>query len=103
LDFRRQKLTRCIQILGPRPGMWDAKKVGIAGPPVKTAAGWLLFYHGITEANEYCLGAALLDRKDPTRLLGRSAQPLMTPLEPWEREGWISNVVFPCGQIVRDG
>ncbi len=101
LNFRDEKLTRCIQILGPRPGMWDAKKVGIAGPPIKTPAGWILFYHGITEAGHYCLGAALLDRRDPTHLIGRTAQPLMTPVEPYEREGWISNVVFPCGQVVK--
>lgn len=103
LNFRREKVTRCIQIIGPRPGMWDDKKVGIAGPPIKTAHGWILFYHGITEAHEYCLGAVLLDPKDPTRVIGRSSQPIMTPVLDWEREGWISNVVFPCGQVVRDG
>jgi predicted GH43/DUF377 family glycosyl hydrolase len=100
-SFRQDKLSRCIQIFGPRPGMWDSKKVGIAGPPIKTPAGWLLFYHGITDAGHYCLGAALLDRKDPTRLIGRSSQPIMTPVEPYERDGWINSVVFPCGQVVR--
>ncbi|HEY6736169.1 MAG TPA: hypothetical protein VI322_00480 [Candidatus Saccharimonadia bacterium] len=103
LNFRREKITRCIQIIGPRPGMWDSQKVGIAGPPIKTPAGWILFYHGITDAHEYCLGAALLDRRDPTRVIGRCSQPVMTPVLDWEREGWISNVVFPCGQVVRDG
>jgi predicted GH43/DUF377 family glycosyl hydrolase len=103
LNFRNEKLTRCIQIFGPRNGMWDSLKVGIAGPPIKTPAGWVLFYHGITADHAYCLGAVLLDRKDPTRVLGRTSQPIMTPIEPWEREGWINNVVFPCGQVVRDG
>lgn len=103
LSFRQEKITRCIQLLGPRPGMWDSQKVGIAGPPVKTRAGWILFYHGITDAHEYCLGVALLDRHDPTKIIGRSSQPIMTPVFDWERQGWISNVVFPCGQIVRDG
>jgi beta-1,2-mannobiose phosphorylase / 1,2-beta-oligomannan phosphorylase len=102
LDFHKEKVVRCIQMFGPRKGMWDSQKVGIAGPPVKTAAGWLLFYHGITTSREYCLGAVLLDRKNPTRVLGRTAQPIMTPIKPWEREGWINNVVFPCGQVVRD-
>jgi beta-1,2-mannobiose phosphorylase / 1,2-beta-oligomannan phosphorylase len=101
LNFRNEKLTRCIQIFGPRPGMWDSEKVGIAGPPIKTQAGWLLFYHGITAAHEYSLGAILLDAKDPTILIGRTSQPIMTPTEPWERNGWIPNVVFPCGQVVR--
>ena len=100
LNFRHEKLTRCIQIFGPRSGMWDALKVGIAGPPLKTAAGWILFYHGITLDHQYCLGAVLLDRKDPTIVLGRTSQPIMTPVEPWEKEGWINDVIFPCGQVV---
>jgi predicted GH43/DUF377 family glycosyl hydrolase len=100
LSFRDEKLTRCIQVFGPRPGMWDSLKVGIAGPPIKTPAGWVLFYHGITNDHWYCLGAALLDRKDPTRLLGRTSQPIMTPLTEYERVGWIDNVIFPCGQVV---
>ncbi len=102
-DFRSEQLTRCIQIFGARPGMWDARKVGIAGPPIKTRAGWVLFYHGITAEGHYCLGAVLLDSRDLTHVLGRTSQPLLTPMESWEREGWIANVVFPCGQIVRDG
>ena len=80
--------------------MWDSLKVGIAGPPIKTPAGWILFYHGITADHQYCLGAVLLDRKDPTIVLGRTSQPIMTPVEPWEREGWVGNVIFPCGQAI---
>jgi predicted GH43/DUF377 family glycosyl hydrolase len=102
LNFREEKLTRCIQVIGPRPGMWDSEKVGIAGPPIKTSSGWLLFYHGITSRGHYCLGAALLDKKNPTIVVGRTSQPLMTPIEPWEKDGWIPNVIFPCGQVVRD-
>jgi predicted GH43/DUF377 family glycosyl hydrolase len=101
LNFRKEKLTRCIQVIGPRPGMWDSEKVGIAGPPIKTPAGWILFYHAITLEHHYSLGAALLDLKNPTRVLGRTSQPIMTPVEQWEREGWINNVIFPCGQVVR--
>jgi predicted GH43/DUF377 family glycosyl hydrolase len=100
LDFHKEQVTRCIQIFGPRKGMWDSQKVGIAGPPIKTAAGWLLFYHGVG-GGEYRLGAVLLERKNPTRVIGRTAHPIMTPIEPWERKGWINNVVFPCGQVVR--
>jgi len=103
VDFRAGRMDRCIQIFGARPGMWDSRKVGIAGPPIKTDAGWILFYHGITDAGHYCLGAVLLDAKDPTHILGRTSQPIMTPSEKWEREGWISNVIFPCGQVLRSG
>jgi predicted GH43/DUF377 family glycosyl hydrolase len=103
LDFAAHKITRCIQIFGPRRGMWDSNKVGIAGPPIKTDAGWILFYHGITVEGHYCLGAVLLDPEDPTQVIGRTSQPIMSPVERWEREGWIGEVVFPCGQVVRDG
>lgn len=101
LDWSEHHLTRCIQIIGPRPGMWDSRKVGIAGPPIKTDKGWLLFYHGITQAGHYCLGAVLLDNDDHTKVVGRSALPIMSPVYDWECEGWIPNVVFPCGQVVR--
>lgn len=101
LDFAEHKLTRCIQMFGPRKGMWDSQKVGIAGPPFKTEQGWVLFYHGINEAHHYCLGAVLLDLDDPTIVLGRTAEPIMEPTTKYEREGWVGNVVFPCGQVVR--
>lgn len=102
LDFSTRTLTRCIQILGPRKGMWDSEKVGISGPPFKTNRGWVMFYHGISTQNQYSVGAVLLDEKDPTVLLARSAEPVMEPYESYEREGWIKNVVFPCGQVLRN-
>ena len=102
LDFKNQKLTRCIQMFGPRKGMWDSKKVGINGPPILTDYGWLLFYHGINEKHYYCMGAVLLDREDPTTVIGRTNAPIMEPVEDYEKEGWIHNVIFSCGQIVRD-
>lgn len=102
LDFEKHRLKRCIQILGPRKGMWDSEKIGIAGPPEKTDKGWLLFYHGITSDKHYCLGAALLDLEDPSIVIGRSSEPLLIPEEDYEKYGWIENVVFPCGQVIRD-
>lgn len=102
LDFKNHKLDRCIQMFGPRKGMWDSLKVGINGPPIKTEHGWLLFYHGINEYKQYCMGAVLLDLKDPSHVIGRSSMPIMEPEEQWEKEGWIPNVVFSCGQVVRD-
>ncbi len=101
LDFSQEKLARCIQVLGPRKGMWDSKKVGINGPPIKTDQGWLMLYHGINDDNAYCMGAILLDLQDPTITLGRSAQPIMEPLMDYEKQGWVGNVIFSCGQVVR--
>ncbi|MCR8454661.1 MAG: glycosidase, partial [Crenarchaeota archaeon] len=89
-------------LLTPREGTWDAKKVGLASPPIKTPSGWLVFYHGISHDNVYRVGAFLLDLKDPERILGRTIHPLLEPIEDYEKEGYVRNVVFPCGTVVRN-
>ena len=101
LDFSKSKLTRCIEIMGPRPGMWDSKKIGVAGPPIKTKKGWLLIYHGVSKTNTYRLGAVLLDIKNPSIVLSRSVDTIFEPLEEYERVGLVRNAVFSCGQVVR--
>ena len=101
LDFKKKRLPNHIQVLSPRPGMWDSVRVGIAAPPIKTKYGWLLIYHGVSEHNTYRVGAALLDKSDPTKIIARGAVPLLEPSEKYEKEGFIPNVVFPCGAIVR--
>jgi predicted GH43/DUF377 family glycosyl hydrolase len=104
LDFEKDKAKRCIKILGPRRNMWDGLKVGIAAPPVKTKEGWLLLYHGISpNRHTYRVGAVLLDLKDPTTIIARSTDPIFEPQEKYEKEGVISNVVFPCGMVIRRG
>ncbi len=102
LDFENEKINKCIEIMKPRPGMWDGKKIGIAAPPIKTKKGWLLFYHGISERNTYRLGVALLDLKDPTEVISRMTDALLSPEMDYEKNGQIGNVVFPCGAVVRD-
>ncbi len=88
-------------VLEPRPGMWDSKKVGLTMPPIETTKGWLLIYHAISDNGVYRVGLALLDRKDPTKVIARSTGFIFEPKEVYEREGQISNVVFPCGAVVR--
>lgn len=85
------------------PGTWEGKKIGIAGPPHKTEAGWVLFYHAVDDANVYRLGVALLDLNDPTRVLARYPYPILEPETPWERLGLVPNVVFSCGSVELDG
>lgn len=100
LDFEKHKVTKCIRILGPRPGMWDGVKTGIAGPPIKTKKGWLLLYHAISrEHHTYRVGAVLLDLKDPTVVLARSTDPIFEPEEEYEKVGVVNRVVFPCGMV----
>ena len=101
LEFKKNLLTRCIEIMGPRPGMWDSKKIGIAGPPIKTKKGWLLIYHGVSKTNTYRLGAVLLDLKNPSVIISRSVDTILEPLEEYERVGTVQNTVFSCGAILR--
>jgi predicted GH43/DUF377 family glycosyl hydrolase len=70
---------------------------------VKTKDGWLLIYHGKDTQAVYRAGAALLDLKDPTKVLGRTKRPILEPLEPYEKNGDVSNVVFPTGVCTMDG
>jgi len=69
---------------------------------IETAAGWLLLTHGVGPMRHYCIGATLLDRDDPTKVLGRLQEPLlMANLE--ERKGYVPNVVYSCGGLVHNG
>ncbi len=95
-----KRISRCIEIMGPRRGMWDGLKVGVAGPPVRVDENWLLIYHGVSRHGEYSLGAVLLDHTG-TSILARTADPIFEPIENYEKEGEVPNVVFSCGMVVR--
>jgi predicted GH43/DUF377 family glycosyl hydrolase len=79
---------------------WENKKIGISGPPIKTADGWFLIYHGVSQAGVYSQGAALLDLEDPIKVLARQSTPILKPELDWEINGFVPNVVFSCGQTV---
>jgi predicted GH43/DUF377 family glycosyl hydrolase len=95
-----KRVSRCIEIMAPRLGMWDGSKVGSAAPPIKVGDKWLMIYHGVSRHATYRLGAALLDASG-TVVLARTADPIFEPLEPYEKEGEVPNVVFSCGTVVR--
>ena len=80
---------------------WEFVQMGNCGSPIEIEEGWLVLTHGVGRARTYCLGAALLDRDDPSRLLARTPQPLLEPNEE-ERGGYVPNVVYSCGGMVRD-
>lgn len=86
-----------------RAGKWDSARIGSSGIPFRVPEGWLLVYHGAAENNAYCLGALLLDAKEPWKVLGRTEEPFMRPELPCERNGFFSNVIFACGGIAKDG
>ena len=95
-----KRVSRCIEVMGPRHGMWDGAKVGSAAPPIKVGDKWLMIYHGVSRHATYRLGAALLDSSG-TSLIARTADPVFEPVEKYEKEGEVANVVFSCGAIVR--
>ncbi len=78
---------------------WESVKIGNCGSPIETEAGWLVITHGVGPMRKYCIGAALLDLEDPTRVLGHLSEPLLSP-EGNEREGYVPNVVYSCGSLV---
>jgi beta-1,2-mannobiose phosphorylase / 1,2-beta-oligomannan phosphorylase len=82
---------------------WEALKIGAGTPPIRTKKGWLIIYHGVSADKVYSAGAALLDLKDPTKILGRSKSPILEPKETYEKYGDVDNVVFPTGACVIDG
>ena len=90
-------------LMGLIPGGWQHKRIGIAGTPTKTKAGWLMIYHAADNLNIYRLGVALLDRNDPTIVSSRLSEPILEPDEPWEMKGDVPNVVFSCGHLVKEG
>lgn len=80
---------------------WEFSKIGNCGSPIWTEEGWLIITHGVGPMRRYCIGASLLDLDDPTKEIGRLAEPLLMPLAN-EREGYVPNVVYSCGSIIHN-
>lgn len=83
-----------------RDNSWDSARVGAGAAPIKTSEGWLEIYHGANTDHRYCLGALLLDLKDPSKVLARSVEPIMEPIATYEKTGFFGNVVFTNGHYV---
>ncbi|MFN2511913.1 MAG: glycosidase [Pyrinomonadaceae bacterium] len=92
-----------VMLASRRGNWWDANKIGLCSPPIETVEGWLLIYHGVRVTGAgviYRVGLALLDLEDPTRIIRRGDEWVMSPREPYEIIGDVGYVVFPCGQVV---
>lgn len=81
---------------------WEFIQLGNCGSPIETSEGWLVLTHGVGPMRKYCIGAVLLDRDDPSKVIGRLREPLLRP-EADEREGYVPNVVYSCGGLVHGG
>ncbi len=89
----------------PRRKHWDSKKVGAGAPPMKTKDGWLLIYQsvGYQDPGRYKIGAMMLDKENPSKVLYRTNNPILSPVEHYENGGFKSGVVYPCGAVIKDG
>lgn len=81
---------------------WELLQLGNCGSPIETNDGWLVLTHGVGPMRTYSIGAVLLDLDDPTQLIGRLEEPLLTPL-PEEQNGYVPNVLYSCGSLVHEG
>jgi len=81
---------------------WEFVQIGNCGAPIELDEGWLLLMHGVGPMRKYSIGAALLDKNDPSKVIARSHRPLLRP-EPGEREGYVPNVVYTCGAMRHGG
>ena len=77
---------------------WEFIQIGNCGSPIRTDLGWLLFTHGVGAMRKYALGCVLLDLEDPTKVIGRSREPVLTA-EDADRSGYVPNVIYTCGAL----
>jgi predicted GH43/DUF377 family glycosyl hydrolase len=74
--------------------------MGNCGSPIEIDEGWLVLTHGVGVVRNYCIGACLLDKDDPSKVLARTPRPLLEPAQD-NRNGYVPNVVYSCGGLVR--
>jgi predicted GH43/DUF377 family glycosyl hydrolase len=86
-----------IAILKPQ-FPWEFVQIGNCGSPIELDEGWLMLTHGVGPVRKYSIGAVLLDKANPSKVLARTREPLIRP-EPAERQGYVPNVVYTCGAM----
>jgi predicted GH43/DUF377 family glycosyl hydrolase len=80
---------------------WELVQIGNCGPPIELDEGWLLLTHGVGAMRKYSIGAVLLDKRDPSKIIGRTKEPILSAKDQ-DREGYVPNVVYSCGAIRHD-
>ncbi len=102
-DLVRWGDSRCV--MTTRGDSWDSSRIGAGAQPIRTEDGWLIIYHGVKDTAGgpiYRLGAAVLDYNNPEKVHCRSAIPILSPREYYERVGDVNNVVFTCGAVLEE-
>lgn len=92
-------------LIRPLAYHWDEMKIGPGATPIRTPDGWLNIFHGVFQTMDgavYRLGVALHDLEDPARIIGVADEWILQPEDPWERTGYVHNVVFTCGAVAED-
>ncbi len=104
MDYWEKYLKRLCDFVVLESKYWyESRNIGGGCPPIETSKGWLLIYHAVDDMDRgkiYRAGAALLDKKNPTKVIGHLREPLFSPEEHWEKKGNVDNVVFPTGAVV---
>ncbi len=92
----------CSIVLSPR-WEWEYYKIGTGAPPLKTEYGWLILYHAVDRRMIYRLGYAIAAPDDPSRIIYRHPYPILEPEREFETQGTVSDIVFTCGAVLKDG
>jgi predicted GH43/DUF377 family glycosyl hydrolase len=79
---------------------WQVVQIGNCGSPMETEEGWLLMTHGVGPMRQYCIGATLLDREEPCRVIGQTREPILMPSAERKSSGYVPNVVYSCGAMI---
>ena len=90
--------NEAVRVVAPR-WPWEFVQIGNGGSPIEIDEGWLVITHGVGAVRNYCLGACLLDKADPAKLLARTTYPLLRPAAE-ERFGYVPNVTYTCGAML---
>ncbi|MCK5822395.1 MAG: glycoside hydrolase family 130 protein [Bacteroidales bacterium] len=88
-------------LLRPDGSKWESQKIGAGAAPIKTKEGWLVLYHGKGDNSIYSLNLLLLDINDPSKIIKRCKQPIFTPKEDYEKNGFFGNVIFSNGIVTK--
>ncbi len=101
LNFDGTKFLKSDYKISPRVNYWDSRKIGVGATPIKTDDGWLLIYQAVgdNDPGKYKIGAMILDKDDPTKVIYRSKKPIIEPDESYENEGHKAGVAYPCGAV----